>query len=80
MQMNIKFLQFGIIFFDGRGQVCPKYPKYEVGSIFTKSVAATFVFYYDVKHSDIFREFSHVYCYLFPGTDRLNIFCLTISI
>ena len=48
--MNIKFLQFGIIVFDGRGQICPKYPKYEVGNIFAKSVAATFVFYYDVKH------------------------------
>ena len=80
MQMSIKFLQFGIIFFDGRGQVCPNYPKYEVGNIFTKSVPATFVFYYDVKHEDVLWGSSHVYYYLFPHTAILEIFCLNISI
>ena len=29
-----KFLQVGIIVFDGSGQACLKYPKYEVGNIF----------------------------------------------
>ena len=52
----------------------------EVGNIFAKSVAATFVFYCDAKHSDILRGSSHVYCYLFPRTARLEIFCLNISI
>ena len=47
---------------------------------FAKSVAATFVFYCDAKHSDILRGSSHVYCYLFPRTARLEIFCLNISI
>ena len=27
MQINIKFLQVGIIIFNGSGQTCPKYPK-----------------------------------------------------
>ena len=65
-----QFLQVGIIVFDGSGQLCPKYPKEDVGNIFTKSVAATFVFYCDVKHLDILRGSSHVYCYLFPRTAR----------
>ena len=35
-----KFLQLGIIVFDGSGQIHPKYPKQKVGNIFAKSVAA----------------------------------------
>ena len=39
-QSSSKFLQVGIIAFDGSGQICPKYPKQRVGNIFAKSVAA----------------------------------------
>ena len=31
MKINIKV---GFIVFDGSGQTCPKYPKWEVGNIF----------------------------------------------
>ena len=48
--------------------------------IFLLSVAATSVFYCDTKHEDVLRGSSHVYCYLFPHTTRLEIFCLNISI
>ena len=48
--------------------------------IVLQSVAATFVFYCDTKHEDVLRGSSHVYCYLFPHTTRLEIFCLNISI
>ena len=75
-----KFLQVRIFVFDGSGQICPNYSKQEVGNIFAKSVAAIFMFYCDAKHSDILRGSSHVYCYLFPHTARLEIFCLNISI
>ena len=34
--------------------------------------AAAFVFHCDVKHSDILQRSSHVYCYLFPRTTRLE--------
>ena len=53
MQINVKFLQVGIIDFDASGQMCPNNPKQEVGNIFTKSAAAAFVFYCDATHSDI---------------------------
>ena len=74
------YKQVGIIVFDGSDQICPKYPKKKVANIFAKSVAANFVFYCDPKHLDILRGSSHVYCYLFPRTARLKIFCLKISI
>ena len=64
MQINIKVLQVEIIVFDGSGQICPKYPKKEVGNIFAKSVVAAFVFYCDAKHSDILWGSSHIYCYI----------------
>ena len=58
-----------IIVFDGSGQTCPKYPKYEVGNIFAiyleKRVTTAFVFYCDAKYSDILQGSSHVRCYLF---------------
>ena len=53
----------GIIAFDGSGQTCPKYLKYEAGNIYNilrKSVPTAFVFYCEAKHSDILRESSHV--------------------
>ena len=56
MQININFLQVGIIIFDGSGQTCPQYPKQEVGDVCEtyeeESVATVFVFYSDAKHSD----------------------------
>ena len=61
-------------FFDGSDHICPKYQKKEVGGIFAKkfkSVAAAFMFHFDAKYLDILWRCSHVYCYLFPCTDRL---------
>ena len=61
MQINIKI---GIIVIDGSDQTFPKYPKQEVGNIFAmyqeKGVATAFVFYCDVKYSDILWQSSHV--------------------
>ena len=79
-QSSSKFLQVGIIAFDGSGQICQKYPKQKVGNIFAKSVASFLCSIFDAKHSDISRGSSHVYCYLFPRTVRLEIFCMNISI
>ena len=70
--MTSKFLQVGIIIFDGSGQTCPKnllFLKY-----IKKIIAASFVLYCYVKHSDILQGSSHVYCYLFPCTARLYAF------
>ena len=36
-------------------------------NILSKSIATTFVFYCDAKHSDTLQGSSHVYCYLFLG-------------
>ena len=80
MQMNIKVSTSWHYCFDGSGHISPKYPKQQVGDIFAKSVAAAFVFYCEVKHSDILRGSSHVYCYLVPCTDRLEIFSLNTAI
>ena len=41
--MNIKVSTSWIIVFDGSDQICPKYPKYEVGNTFAKSVAEFFL-------------------------------------
>ena len=74
MQTNIKVSTKGIFFFDGSDHICPKYQKKEVGGIFAKkfkSVAAAFMFHFDAKYLDILWRSSHVYCYLFPCTDRL---------
>ena len=71
MQTNIKVSTKGIIVFDGSDQICSKYQKKEVGSIFAKkikSVAAAFMFHCDAKYLDILWRSSHVYCYLFPCT------------
>ena len=40
MQMNIKVSTSWDRCFDGSGQICPKYPKQEIGNIFAKSVVA----------------------------------------
>ena len=48
----------------GTGQICPKYPKQEVGNNFAKSVAAALVFCCDAKRLDILQGSSHVFCYI----------------
>ena len=70
--MTSKFLQVGIIVFDGSDQTCRKYPLFL--KYIKKIVAASFVFYCYAKHSDILQGSSHVYCYLFPCIARLYSF------
>ena len=58
MQINvIKFLQVGIIHFDGSGQTCPQYPKQEVGNIcarYLKKNDATALCYIVMQNIQIF--------------------------
>ena len=48
--------------------------------IFCKECCSYFVFYCHAKYSDTLWGSSHVYCYLFSRTARLEIFCLNNSI
>ena len=73
------FYKLGLLFLMEVTRYVQSTQNRELG-IFLQSVAATFVFYCDAKHSDILRGSSHVYCYLFPCTARLEIFYLNISI
>ena len=71
MQMNIKFSSSWDYCFLFKWPDSSKVPKTGSCNIFAKSVATTFVFYCDAKHSDILLGSSHVYCYLFPRTARV---------
>ena len=74
------FYKLGLLFLMEVARYVQRTQNRKLVIFFAKSVAATFVFYCDAKHSDILRGSSHVYCYLFPRTARLDIFCLNISI
>ena len=70
--MTSNFLQVGIIIFDGSGQTFPKYPPFL--KYIKKKLLQLFLCSIFAKHSDILRGSSHVYCYLFPCTDRRYAF------
>ena len=74
------FYKLGLLFLMEVARYVQRTQNRKLVIFFAKSVAATFVFYCDAKHSDILRGSSHVCCYLFPRTARLEIFSLNISI
>ena len=76
MQMNTKVSISWEYCFCWKWPDMSKVPRTVSWQCFCKECCSILVFYCDAKHSDILRVSSHVYCYLFLRTARLEIFCL----